>query len=319
MPFPPKISIAMATFNGEDYIEEQLDSIISQTLKPDEIIICDDLSSDKTRSIISTVKKESDIQIKYFKNKKRLGFGQNFAKAIKMCKGDLVFLSDQDDFWFKDKIKNVVSVFNLNRDQYVFYNETEFCDKNLNPSGIFKMNYQSKLGTNFIQGCCAMIRSELIPLILPIPAYVAHDSWIGYIGRALDIIHFNSVSLQYYRIHDSNSSDSAVNNIFESYHLNKLKELNKKSHVQGLEFEIKIKKDLMHRLKNKVPFTLEINSKYDNILIKLSDEIKYWENRLGLMDKNLILRTLNIIHLLIKGHYQKYSNAKSAIKDFIII
>lgn len=100
-----RISIAMATFNGENFVNLQLKSIIMQTLKPDEIVIVDDCSSDSTIDIINNFKKEySTIDWVIIKNKENLGWKKNFQKAILATTGDLIFLCDQDDFWYKHKI-----------------------------------------------------------------------------------------------------------------------------------------------------------------------------------------------------------------------
>ena len=213
----------MATYNGEKYIGEQLKSILSQTLLPNEIVICDDLSTDNTINIINDFKIKSNIKIRYFQNEKRLGFGQNFSRAIGLSKGDLIFLSDQDDFWFNDKLSYSVNQMQLNNKSYLFYNNAEFCDANLKPTKILKMDLLKRQGDHFIQGCCLMLKREIVPLILPIPKYISHDSWIGYIGRALDVIHFSSASKQYYRIHQSNTSTNESNQIRKIYYWNKLK------------------------------------------------------------------------------------------------
>ena len=109
-----KISIVMTVYNGEKYLNEQIDSFLNQTLLPDEIIIADDCSSDKTLEIIEKYKKNYPEKIKIFKNKYNLGFTKNFEKAISKSSGDLIFLSDQDDVWYRNKIQTVVKKFNTN-------------------------------------------------------------------------------------------------------------------------------------------------------------------------------------------------------------
>ena len=96
------ISIAMTTYNGEKYLREQLDSILNQTYKDFELIICDDCSTDSTVQII---KSYIDPRIKLFINEKNLGFKKNFEKAIKLCTGEYIALSDQDDIWELDHLK----------------------------------------------------------------------------------------------------------------------------------------------------------------------------------------------------------------------
>ena len=97
------ISVAMTTYNGEKYLREQLDSIYNQTLTPDEIVVCDDCSSDNTIKILDYYRQKYGL--KYFVNTTPLGVNNNFYKAISLCKCDYISLSDQDDIWLKNKIE----------------------------------------------------------------------------------------------------------------------------------------------------------------------------------------------------------------------
>lgn len=92
-------SVAMCTYNGEKYIKEQLESIIHQTLPPDEIIICDDGSNDHTISAIKETMRVWRGSWMLVQNEKNLGYKKNFQKAISLCQGDIIYLSDQDDVW----------------------------------------------------------------------------------------------------------------------------------------------------------------------------------------------------------------------------
>jgi glycosyltransferase involved in cell wall biosynthesis len=92
-----KISIAMCTYNGAAFLPAQLQSILTQSRRPDEIIICDDRSTDDTRSILETFKNESPIPVILNINDQNLGSVRNFERAINLCTGDVIALSDQDD------------------------------------------------------------------------------------------------------------------------------------------------------------------------------------------------------------------------------
>ena len=97
-------SVALCTYNGAKYIQEQLDSILSQSLPINEIVICDDGSTDETAEIIERIKSKANTTIHLFKNTSNLGFKNNFLKAISLCAGDIIFLSDQDDIWESNKV-----------------------------------------------------------------------------------------------------------------------------------------------------------------------------------------------------------------------
>ena len=157
------ISVVMATYNGARYIDKQLDSIFSQTIPPNEIIISDDNSSDNTISLVNLHKKRSTSRIKLFKNDKTLGYGKNFEIAIKKAHGDYIF-SDQDDYWFPEKIETVLKVSKENSEKFIFINDAVITDKNLVPSGVTKIEQYISAGMNlshFSQGCCFTIKKEL--------------------------------------------------------------------------------------------------------------------------------------------------------------
>jgi glycosyltransferase involved in cell wall biosynthesis len=103
------ISVVMATFNGEKFIKEQLETIISQTIQPQEIIICDDCSSDQTIKINESL---NNPLIKIYQNSTKIGVVENFKKGVSLTKdGNFIALSDQDDVWFKTNLKHYIILF----------------------------------------------------------------------------------------------------------------------------------------------------------------------------------------------------------------
>lgn len=125
------ISVALCTYNGEKYIEKQLESIIAQTIPINEIIICDDGSSDNTINIIhGTVKKYPNIVSKIIVNKDRLGVRRNFEKALNICNGNIKILSDQDDIWFPKKVEFIIKFFKDNPQKDVIVSNAILIDEN---------------------------------------------------------------------------------------------------------------------------------------------------------------------------------------------
>lgn len=208
-----KISVCMATYNGEKYIKEQLDSILSQLQEDDEIIISDDGSNDKTVKIINKI---NDPRIKIFFNKNKNGLTYNFENAIKQAKGDYIFLSDQDDIWLPNKI--TLSLKGL-EDNDVVVTNCMITDSNLNTinDSYFKLN-NSKKGffKNFYRssylGCCVGFRKNLLSDILPFPPnlYLYHDWWIGYIADMKYKVEFIETPCLLYRRHDNNMSSTGT-------------------------------------------------------------------------------------------------------------
>lgn len=109
-----KISVALCTFNGEKYLEEQLKSIINQSVKVDEIVIGDDQSTDTTVEILKNYQKNYPDLIRLIFNEKNVGYIKNFENVINHCNGDLIFLSDQDDIWFPEKVEKIQNTFKNN-------------------------------------------------------------------------------------------------------------------------------------------------------------------------------------------------------------
>ena len=108
------ISVAICTYNGEQFIESQLESICSQNYPVDEIVICDDGSTDKTVQKANDFLKEHFQEYRIIENQQNLGFRKNFEKAIGITQGEIIFLCDQDDVWKKDKVEKMVEAFQVN-------------------------------------------------------------------------------------------------------------------------------------------------------------------------------------------------------------
>lgn len=181
-----RCSIVMATYNGEKYIKEQIDSILQNMNQDDELIISDDGSKDETLNIIS---KYNDNRIKVIEGPRK-GVKQNFANAIKNAKGEYIFLSDQDDIWMENKIDLMLNSFENSKASVVIH-DAEVVDENLEvtiPSffeyrksgkGILKNIYK-----NTYIGCCMAFKAELKEYILPVPNNIEmHDQWIGVLGE----------------------------------------------------------------------------------------------------------------------------------------
>lgn len=205
------ISVAMATYNGEKYIKEQLDSILKQLEENDEVIISDDDSKDNTRKIIEEYK---DNRIKLIDGPKN-GVKQNFANAIKNCNGKYIFLSDQDDIWIDDKVQKVLNTFEKEKctcvvhDCIAFDSDTNevvldsFYKFRNSKSGIFK-----NIWKNSYIGCCMAFDSSLKEIILPIPNNIEmHDQWIGILAEKKGKSIFIKDKLIRYRRHSNNVSE----------------------------------------------------------------------------------------------------------------
>ena len=124
-----KLSVALCTYNGKQFIEEQISSILNQTHKVDEIVVCDDCSTDGTVDAVRHIAKcNLNINIRVLVNDKNIGVRANFEKAVHECYGDIIFLSDQDDVWKPNKVETIVDWFRKNPDKSVVFTDANLID-----------------------------------------------------------------------------------------------------------------------------------------------------------------------------------------------
>ena len=129
------LSVAMCTYNGARYLPEQLESIASQSSLPKELVVCDDGSTDGSIDIIKAFAREAPFKVSLHINSQRLGTTKNFEKAIDSCFGEIIALSDQDDFWSPDKLRLIQSQFCGSSRVGLVFTDAEIVDERLNSLG----------------------------------------------------------------------------------------------------------------------------------------------------------------------------------------
>src|SRR5687768_16857497 len=123
-----KISVAMCTYNGAQFLRAQFESIIAQSRRPDEIVVCDDCSTDETRALLNQFAADSPIPVLLHFNEQNLGSVMNFEQAIRMCTGDVIALSDQDDVWREDKLQLIEQAFHKTPEAGLVFSDAELVD-----------------------------------------------------------------------------------------------------------------------------------------------------------------------------------------------
>jgi glycosyltransferase involved in cell wall biosynthesis len=206
------VSVALATYNGRRYLPEQLASLVAQRRRPDELVVCDDGSTDGTLDLLEDFAREAPFRVRIFRNERNLGVLRNFEKALSLCEGDIVFLSDQDDVWLPEKIDHVVSVFEKTPGALAVINDKLITDENLVPTGATMLGNIRGFGSpdgNFVAGCCSAFRREWLEIALPIPeGAIAHDTWLVGLAHRLGVVSISERALQYYRRHAANVSQN---------------------------------------------------------------------------------------------------------------
>lgn len=209
------ISVAMAVYNGEKYLREQLDSILKQLDHTDEVVISYNESEDHTLDIVTEYHERYENVFVYKCDES--GVIANFDNALKHCTKDYIFLSDQDDVWMSDKVEKVMKRFEDKNVLMVMHN-CAYTDENLNDTGMDlftdrKVNrkFVNNLVKNGYQGSCMAFHSVLIPLISPIPRNIAmHDQWIGLIAEQAGHLSFLDEKLIQYRRHEDTSTKGHI-------------------------------------------------------------------------------------------------------------
>lgn len=207
-----KISVCLASFNGGGYIFEQIKSILVQLKENDELIISDDGSTDATLSIISLFQ---DSRIRLVQGP-RQGLVKNFEYALSEAKGDIIFLSDQDDIWVNGKVDKCLDALVLaNADMVV--TDCFVVDKDMNPVAMSFFNLrQSGCGVfknlikNSYLGCCIAFRRHILDISTPFPNNIPmHDWWLGLVAESFGKVIFLNEPLIYFRRHVQNASCTA--------------------------------------------------------------------------------------------------------------
>lgn len=295
-----KIDILMATYNGEKYVAEQIDSILAQTYTNFNLIISDDGSTDSTREILEEYEKR-DERIQVYYQEKNLGYIKNFEFLLRKVTSDIYMLSDQDDIWLKEKIEKTYQKLQSEKADLV-YTDLKVVNQNLeeiNPSFMRMMkfyqkaikytDYRSVYLYNTVTGCTIMSKKKFINNIVPIPnqsKYVIHDLWIALVvGLSGKVVYMDEADILY-RQHGNNQVGAKKTS-------NKMKTLE-----EIRELFITVKKDL---------FTAycEHEGIFPSELKKINAEalqyFKMIENK-----KNVNFRNWRIFHRLYKTENPRY-------------
>jgi len=207
-----KLSVCMAVYNGEKYIEKQVMSILDQVGKLDELIIVDDDSTDNSNFIIHNFK---DPRIKLIKNNNNLGVIKSFEISLNNASGDIIFFSDQDDIWLPNKVNKVVHAFEANATITMVVSDAQIIDHNgdiIKPSlfqvrGKFTDKTIPNLIKNKYYGCTMSFRRGMLKFFLPFPHDIPmHDLWIGIINSIYGNTVYIEEPLIQYRRHNNNTT-----------------------------------------------------------------------------------------------------------------
>ena len=238
-PKNPTVSVAIATYNGEKFFFEQLESIRHQTLLPQEIVISDDNSSDTTLAIIDQAlpekwRKDNGVALKVLRNAEALGPGKNFEQAILSCTRDFIACADQDDLWVPHKLEVLLEAFSKHPEALLVHSDAELVDSTGTPIGMTLsegLSFSEKelflldsghslpaiIKRNLVTGATMMVKRELVEISLPLPRDELHDGRLALVASLLDAIVFVPEKLIYYRQHDGNQIGGKPMGLLDSF------------------------------------------------------------------------------------------------------
>lgn len=219
------LSVVVATYNGEKYVKEQIESIISQTYKPAEIIIVDDNSTDNTVCIVESLLKASNINYMIIVHSENQGIGCTFEDGIKNSNSPYIMLCDQDDVWGLDKIKISIETICKNEDSVLVVTNASITDENLVASGKNMFDYISFPGVfvdgvckfnseeakllffkrNYVTGMCLIVKREVAQAAIPFSKNMTYDAWLAWVATDYGEIVFLEDELVKYRQHKDNA------------------------------------------------------------------------------------------------------------------
>lgn len=292
----------MTTYNGANFVAQQLDSIINQTIKDFELIICDDGSSDNTLDII-TKYASNDSRIKIIRNKNNLGFKKNFEQALKLCTGDYIALCDQDDIWEENHLEVLLNNIGNN---YVIAGNNQLVDaemKSLNSdffsSHLFSLEkYPANtdilkkilLSGNCFQGASMLLKTDFLSCYLPLPEDIPyHDSWLAALACSFDKFTCTPTIVTKYRQHENQvtHNDKSNEGFAEKRVLfcNELLSRNPETNIQTKKLIIESKK----YFSNVLDFKHKVS------------QLKYWNENYKYLypDKNTTKKIIRLFKFLI--------------------
>jgi len=321
-----KISVAMASFNGEKYIEEQFLSIRNQTILPHEVVVSDDASEDGTCKVINSLKRSMPFEIKLIKNEARVGYCRNFNIALNAISGDLIFLSDQDDYWLPHKIESILNEAKSN-DCLMYFHDAYIVNSILTHSGltVFQQLFSAGISLEEFQiGSCSAVKRDLLDMCLPIPdKYPAHDGWLATWSGGMGKKHFIAEPLQLYRRHNENTSQfigarlSRINKISLFY------ETLKKIIYQDCCYSERDLEGLKMVQEHAVNIGNKKNLKSDQakdiqmLLNFINKKVFYLEKRLDIRSMRFPLRTYSASKLLMTKEFGSSYGIINAARDIL--
>ncbi len=324
-PRPGTISVALCVLNGERFLPEQLESISTQSRLPDELVLVDDGSSDRTVPIARSFAASAPFPVRVYVNERRLGVTKNFERALRLCGGSMIAMCAHDDVWMPRKLSVLEGALAASPEAGLAFSDAEVVDGSLRPLGYrFWQSigfgrrelalvaagraFEPLLKRTFVGGTLLLFRSSYLDSILPIPATWQEDSWIALIIAAQARIVTVPEPLNLYRQHGANVVGGAKRGILDQ--LNRSLAGGREAYeLAARQFE-----EARERLVGRPGVGERPTWARDSRL--LDEKIAHMRRRAGL-SSNRAARLPTLLEELCRGRYRRYSNGmRSFWRDF---
>ncbi len=330
-----KVSIALCTYNGAEFLDCQLNSFLAQTRRPDELIVCDDGSRDGSAPKLSDFAAGAPFPVRISINETNFGSTKNFEKAISFCSGDVIFLSDQDDFWQPSKVERMLLEFEKNAAVGMVFSNAEITDaqmhslganlwdftfpKKLRRPAFAERFFETLLSQNVVTGATLAFRANYRTTFSPIPEDIPnliHDGWIALSVAAVAETVFIDENLIKYRQHSSQQLG-----IDYEFANSKNYSQRRAGYAKLVEFyrnEILRLRHLQELFSTSEQFrTKRREIDFEKLVEEKRNRIKHYEQR-GDLSEDGFRRTKQIYNEIVSGRYHSFSKGfLSAAKDLL--
>lgn len=311
------VSVALCTYNGARYIDEQLASINAQTIRPDELIVVDDRSTDSTVQQVQEFAENVTFPVRIIVNETNLGSTRNFEKALNHCTGDIILFCDQDDSWYPNRVSRTITFFKDNPEYDALFSDAQLIDgrSELQNRRIWeeidfneKEKAEWRAGRGYtllfnkfvVTGATLAIRRSALSAVLPFPTHIhliIHDAWVALILAFQNKIMFVEDCLIMYRQHDLQQVGFKA--IQKKVTLGDRFVRNRSEKLKQIEKEALRNRQLYELLSSRTDID---KRKLEQLRIKKD----YLQKRASL-PANRLLRIVPVFQELISGNYRRFS------------
>jgi glycosyltransferase involved in cell wall biosynthesis len=316
----------MATYNGQDFLEEQLHSFLVQERLPDELVVSDDGSNDNTLQIIQYFSEVAPFRVKVFNNNKKHGCTSNFTNGVLSSTGDVILLSDQDDVWLPQHVSKLVQELESDPELLCVASDSKCVDIKLKPLG-YTLRESERFYAHYIKeqhsandahvkvtirhfvapGHGIAFRKVLVPYLAPMSDYWIHDQWIFLLASIIGKVSYVPDSLTYYRQHDKQYFGGQISSLAGW--------ADKASKVSSSRELADIYKweDILKRCLEIKSTNQKISQSVIDLLLK---KIEFSKHRVEIRRMPLLTRSIKTAILLLKGDYHSMARGLiAALRD----